>query len=166
MLPIPAAKSSTNAPRPRLASDADQAGIRALLEASGLPTADLATSRPEFVVACQDGRVIGTGALQRCGTSGTALLRSVAVAADTRGRGLGRSIVRELERIARSAGISQLILLTEDARAFFAALGYRVIERQAAPQEVQQSAEFRSLCPASCVCLAKGLDICEADSPA
>ncbi|HEY1873799.1 MAG TPA: arsenic resistance N-acetyltransferase ArsN2 [Steroidobacteraceae bacterium] len=166
ILPMPAAKSSTNAPRLRSASDADQAEVRALLEASGLPTADLATSRPEFIVACQDGRIIATGALQRCGTSGSALLRSVAVAADTRGRGLGRSIVRELERIARSEGISQLTLLTQDARAFFATLGYQVIERQAAPKEVQQSAEFRSLCPSSCVCLSKGLDMYDADSPA
>ena len=164
MLPMPAAKSSTNAPRLRLASDADQAGIRALLEASGLPTADLATSRPQFIVACRGRRIIATGALQRCGTGGAALLRSLAVAADARGRGLGRSIVRELERIARSAGISHLTLLTQDAREFFTALGYRVIERQAAPEEVQRSAEFRSLCPSSCVCLAKELEGCEPDS--
>ena len=63
--------------------------------------------------------------------------------------------MRELERLARGAGISQLTLLTQDAREFFAALGYRVIERQAAPEEVRQSAEFRSLCPSSCVCLSK-----------
>jgi amino-acid N-acetyltransferase len=142
----------------RSASAADLGEVRALLEACGLPTADLATSRPLFIVACQDGKIIATGALQRCGTGGSALLRSVAVAAEARGLGLGRSIVRELECLARSTGISQLTLLTQDAREFFAALGYRVIDRQAAPGEVQQSAEFSSLCPASCVCLSKGLD--------
>jgi len=155
---MPAAKSITNLPCLRSASDADLGEVRALLEACALPTADLTTSRPQFIVACQDGRIIATGALQRCGTGGSALLRSVAVAADTRGQGLGRSIVRELERLARGAGISQLTLLTQDAREFFAALGYRVIERQAAPEEVRQSAEFRSLCPSSCVCLSKTLD--------
>jgi len=149
----------------RSASAADLGEVRALLEACGLPTADLATSQPLFIVACQDGKIIATGALQRCGTGG-ALLRSVAVAAEARGLGLGRSIVRELERVARSTGISQLTLLTQDAREFFAALGYRVIDRQAAPGEVQQSAEFSSLCPASCVCLSKGLDGSAPDSAA
>jgi len=150
----------------RCATDDDQGEVRALLEACGLPTADLAAARPRFIVACQDGRIIATGALQRCGTGGSALLRSVAVAAEARGQGLGRSIVRELERIARSASISQLTLLTQDAREFFAALGYRVIERQAAPEELQQSAEFRSLCPSSCVCLSKGLEGGEPDCSA
>ena len=74
--------------------------MRALLEACGLPTADLTSSRPQFIVACQDGRIIASGALQRCGPGGSALLRSVAVATDARGQGVGRSIVRELERIA------------------------------------------------------------------
>jgi amino-acid N-acetyltransferase len=155
---MPAAKSITNPPRLRSASDADQAEVRALLEACGLPTADLTTSRPQFIVACQRGRIIATGALQCCGPNGSALLRSVAVVAEMRGQGLGRSIVRELERIARGAGISQLTVLTQDAREFFAALGYRVIERAAAPEEVRQSAEFRWLCPSSSVCLAKALD--------
>jgi len=155
---MPAAKSITNAPGLRAARDAELGEVRTLLEACGLPTADLATARAQFIVACREEQIIATGALQRCGTGGSALLRSVAVTAEARGQGLGRSIVRELESIARSAGISRLTLLTQDAREFFAALGYRVIERQAAPEEVRQSAEFRSLCPSSCVCLSKTLD--------
>jgi len=103
----------------------DQGHIRALLEACGLPTMDLATSQPQFIVSCEEGRIIATGALQRCAGC-SALLRSVAVAADARGRGLGQSIVRELERIALSEGIEWLTLLTQGAHAFFESLGYRV----------------------------------------
>ena len=47
------------------------------------------------------------------------------------------------------------MLLTQTARDFFAHLGYRVIERTEAPEEVQGSEEFRSLCPASAICMVK-----------
>src|SRR5438105_7661188 len=61
------------------ASAADLVPIRALLEASGLPTSDLASARPEFAVIRERGQVVAAGALQRYGSS--ALLRSVVVTA-------------------------------------------------------------------------------------
>jgi N-acetylglutamate synthase-like GNAT family acetyltransferase len=129
--------------------------IRALLERSGLPTSDLDSARPDFVVIRENGQVIATGALQRFVSS--ALLRSVVVAPDHRKRGLGQAVVGELERMARTADIDQLILLTQTAAEFFAHRGYRVIERSSAPQDMQESGEFRSLCPSSATCMAKSL---------
>jgi len=143
------------APLLRAATVHDERGIRALLEGSGLPTSDLESARPEFVVACEDGEVIGAGALQRFGYS--ALLRSVVVAENRRGSGLGRMIVCKLERQARAAQITELILLTQTAAEFFARQGYRAIERTSAPQDMQVSEEFRSLCPGSATCMAKSL---------
>jgi amino-acid N-acetyltransferase len=137
------------------ASPADLSAIRALLESSGLPTSDLVSARPEFAVIRQRGRVVAAGALQRFGSA--ALLRSVVVSSEVRGSGLGQRVVSELERVARSAGIEQLILLTQTAAEFFARLGYRVIDRDGAPEDVQKSEEFRSLCPTSATCLAKRL---------
>lgn len=99
--------------------------------------------------------MIAAGALQRFGSS--ALLRSVAVAADRRERGLGEAVVCELERLARAARISRLILLTQTATDFFARRGYVFIDRDAAPAEVKGSEEFRSLCPSSAACMAKSL---------
>jgi len=133
----------------------DLLAVRALLERSGLPTSDLQSARPEFAVIREDGRVIAAGALQRFGSS--ALLRSVVVAPDRRGSGLGQAMVTELERIASAARISQLVLLTQTAAEFFARQGYRVIERGSAPQDMQGSEEFRSLCPSSATCMAKSL---------
>ena len=127
--------------------------IGALLEQSGLPISDLDAARPEFAVIHQDGQVVAAGALQRFGAA--ALLRSVVVAPERRGRGLGQSVVSELERLAHTAGISRLILLTETAADFFARQGFRTIERRTAPQDMQASEEFRSLCPSSAVCMAK-----------
>ena len=47
------------------------------------------------------------------------------------------------------------MLLTETAEKFFRAIGYEVIDRRHVPEEIKQSAEFRSLCPASAVCMTK-----------
>ena len=129
--------------------------VRALLERSGLPTSDLEAARPEFAVIREKDQVIAAGALQRFGSS--ALLRSVVVAPDRRGSGLGQAIVSELERMARSAQISRLVLLTQSAAEFFGHRGYRVIDRSTAPEDMQGSEEFRSLCPSSAMCMAKNL---------
>ena len=139
------------------ASGQDWLAIRALLERSGLPTSDLESARPEFAVIREDGQVIAAGALQRFGSS--ALLRSVVVAADRRGSGLGQAVVSELERMARASQVIRLVLLTETAAEFFARLGYQIIERSSAPHDMQGSEEFRSLCPSSATCMAKSLPV-------
>lgn len=139
----------------RTPTHAEAEVIRNLLERSGLPTGDLSTARPEFVVATRGGQIIGIGALEHFGNA--ALLRSVAVEAQSRGSGIGRLIVEELERRARTASISELILLTLTARDFFERLGYGIQDRGQVPAAVRESAEFRSLCPATAVCMAKSL---------
>lgn len=138
-----------------LVSAQDLIAIRALLEGAGLPTRDLDSARPEFAVVRVDGRVVAAGALQRFGSS--ALLRSLVVTPDRRGGGLGSSVVSELERRARAAQVSRLVLLTQTAVRFFARAGYSVIERSSAPEEMQGSEEFRSLCPGSATCMEKSL---------
>jgi len=139
----------------RTATTQDADSIRALLAASGLPTSDLVTAQPEFVVACAGTDVVGAGALQRFGAA--ALLRSVAVVPDLRGTGLGRLLVQELERRARAAQVRELLLLTETAKDFFQHQGYSAIVRQAAPQALQATDEFRTLCPVSATCMRKAL---------
>jgi amino-acid N-acetyltransferase len=142
-------------PQLDLAAAQDMPAIRALLERAGLPTIDLISAQADFAVVREEDAVVATGALQRFGAS--ALLRSVAVAPDRRGGGLGRMIVSELERRARAAQISELVLLTETAADFFQRLGYRAVDRNSAPAAVQTSEEFCSLCPSSATCMAKTL---------
>lgn len=127
--------------------------IQVLLQGSGLPTEDLPRARPEFVVACEGARIVGVGGLERFGATG--LLRSVAVAPDRRGAGIGVMIVGYLEWRARQTGVSELVLLTQTARDFFKWQGYRIIDRPRAPASVQASEEFRSLCPSSAFCMSK-----------
>ena len=122
-----------SAPQLRIATSEDTESIRVLLENNGLPTSDLISSKPQFIVACEGEAIVAAGALQRFAS--TALLRSVAVAPHRRGTGLGRILVEDLERIARAARIKQLILLTETAKLFFEHQGYRLIERYEVPQD-------------------------------
>ena len=139
----------------RTATAADARDIHDLLRRSALPTSDLGTARPEFIIAERAGEMIGVGALERFGNA--ALLRSVAVEPRWQGSGAGRLIVASLEQRARAAGIDELILLTLTAHDFFARLGYGTKSREQVPAAVLGSAEFQSLCPASAHCMAKAL---------
>jgi amino-acid N-acetyltransferase len=84
-----------------------------------------------------------------------ALLRSLAVAPSYQQRGMGHQLVARVEREAQASDVEQLVLLTETAEKFFRAIGYQVIDRRHVPDEIKRSAEFRSLCPASAVCMSK-----------
>jgi len=144
------------APTFRTANPRDFPRIRALLEASQLPTADLADSRPEFVLVEDDSTLVGVAGLQCFGD--LALLRSVAVAESRRGAGFGDELVRERERFAIGRGVSELVLLTQTAEGFFARHGFQKAERSRLRAEILATAEFRSLCPDSAACMTKRLD--------
>lgn len=58
---------------------------------------------------------------------------------------------------AQVDGVELPVLLTETAEAFFRSLGYAAIDRRFVSEEPKQSAEFRSLCPVSAVCMSKAL---------
>jgi N-acetylglutamate synthase-like GNAT family acetyltransferase len=136
-------------PALRPASGSDWPQICALLRRAGLPTDDLEESLlHEFVVAYPTGSGLsGVIGLQRFGT--TALLRSLAVAEDIRGQGLGVRLLHALEGRARASGIAEMWLLTVDADGFFARHGYVAAERATVPAAIASCAEFSSLCPAS-----------------
>ena len=137
------------------ATAADRAAIGALLAANALPTDDIATAPLRFLVAREDDALVGVVGLERHGEA--ALLRSLAVRADRRGHGLGDALLRAAERAARRGGIGELVLLTTTAAPFFAARGYRPIDREAVPAALRDSAEVRSLCPASATVMRKAL---------
>jgi amino-acid N-acetyltransferase len=141
----------------RSATEADNADILRLLSDSGLPTSDLATSGPGIVVACEGSEVVGVGGLEVSGPVG--LVRSLAVRTDRRGRGVGTSILQQLEARAREKALAELVLLTETAAPFFARHGFGRIERQSAPAAARASEQFRSLRCASAECMSMRLDV-------
>lgn len=135
----------------------DETKVRALLAEAGLPQSDLGTAHFEAFLIAKDyeGRVLGAIGLERHGTDG--LLRSLVVAESRRGIGLGKRLTRELEDLARSDGLRSLYLLTMTVPEFFRRLGYAETERAGAPALIARTAEFRSLCPDSAVCMCKAL---------
>jgi amino-acid N-acetyltransferase len=126
------------------ARPADLPAVEALVSRAGLPLEGLGTAFPLCVVAWDGDAVVGTAAIERYGSAG--LLRSVAVAADRRGSGIGRAVVSAAEDLGRSEGITELYLLTETAEDWFPRLGYAVVPREVAGATVGASIEFTTVC--------------------
>ncbi len=139
----------------RPATAEDLPAIRELLAAAGLPLAGVASGVDGLWVVLDDGGVSATAGVEQHGRVG--LLRSVVVAPERRGRGVGRTLCGALESRARAAGMERLYLLTIDAEAFFVRLGYADEPREAAPDEIAGCEEFSRLCPDSAVLMSKAL---------
>lgn len=133
------------------ARPADSAAIRALLQQAGLPHEDFAAHLANFLVARQDGTVVGAVGCESHGRDG--LLRSLVVAPAWRGAGLGGRLVGQIEARARAAGLGRFYLLTTTAEKFFAARGFAPTDRKTVPAAVAATPEFQGLCPASAVCM-------------
>lgn len=132
------------------------AQVRRLTAAGELPTDDLGEADlAHFFGAGTADELLGVVGLELLGD--TALLRSLAVAAEARGSGYGRALVAAAERHAAGLGVRSLYLLTTTAADFFARLGYRRVERESAPDGVRRTREFASLCPASAAFMLKRL---------
>ena len=137
------------------ATGGDLPAIQKLLADCHLPIEGIELLADNCFVAKAQSRLVGTVALEPCGRS--ALLRSLAVAPDYRGRLLGRSLCARMGSHARLLGIGQLYLLTTDAERYFAALGFKRAGRSEAPAQIQATSQFRSLCPKSAVCMARDI---------
>lgn len=140
----------------REATGADLGIATAWLAEAGLPSEDLgADNMAAFLLATKDGCPCGMIGLENFGSAG--LLRSLVVDPASRGAGLGRRLVDELEARAAGKGVKDLWLLTIDADPFFARLGYIVRGREEAPDSIRGTPEFSSLCPGDAVLMFKGL---------
>jgi N-acetylglutamate synthase-like GNAT family acetyltransferase len=136
----------------------DLVEVERLLEDAGLTregVAACAAGGNLLVARVNDGQLAGCVALEPFG--GAVLLRSLAVAANERGRGLGTALVAEALQRARAAGARDASLLTETAGPFFAARGWTAVDRAAAPAGIAGSVEFTSACPATVPALRRAL---------
>ena len=133
----------------------DLEAIHDLLLLNHLPLDDFDRHGDSALVARQDGRIVGAAALEEYGDGG--LLRSVVVAAEHRGTGLGQRLVDAVMQLARSKHLPAVYLLTTTAATYFPRMGFVPISRDRVPAGVQQSVEFVSACPASAAVLMKRL---------
>ncbi len=136
----------------------DKQEVLDLLAGAELPVEDLTdeTMKNFMVARDKDNIIIGVVGIEMFQEDG--LLRSLAVQPAYRGKGLGSQLTREIESFASSNGIKTLYLLTMTAADFFSKYAYQVIQRDQAPETIQNTAEFNNLCPESAVCLCKSLE--------
>jgi amino-acid N-acetyltransferase len=140
----------------RAATIADVPRIEALLRDAQLPTdgvADIVRNAPgDFLVAEQDGDVVGGGALEVAG--GDALLRSVVVRSDVRSEGVGALVVDELLEAAERRQLG-LYLLTTTADNWFPRFGFARVDRATVPEGIAATWEFKTGCAQTAVAMAK-----------
>jgi len=142
----------------RRATPSDETAVAALLTASSLPLDGVHEALPCFVVAEDAGEIVGVAGIEACGIAGEhALLRSVAVAPAWRNRGLGRVLVTRAIAEAEARGANALYLLTTTADRYFPSFGFTVTTRDAVPDDVRATAEFRGACPASATVMTRRL---------
>jgi amino-acid N-acetyltransferase len=104
--------------------------------------AELCENVRDFVVAEEDGRVVGCGALHLYGTH-LAEIRSIAVMPGSKGRGAGRALVDALMDEARRHSVTCVCLFTRTPE-FFGHLGFEVARREELPDKIYKDCVY---CP-------------------
>ena len=84
-------------------------------------------SLPDWLVAADGSQLLGCGSLVAL-TEQLVEIRSLAVAPQGQGKGIGRGIVEELVRMATARGYAQICALTLE-EGFFEKLGFEVVDR-------------------------------------
>jgi len=118
----------------------DLAAVARLLEAARLPADGL--DRTEGWVVLDQGRIAAHVAIEL--TPDAAVLRSIVVAEDQRGRGLARQL---LETAEAEAGPRALVLKTDAVGPWVERHGYRRVTRDQLPPSVLATTQFEgALC--------------------
>jgi amino-acid N-acetyltransferase len=148
--------TSAKIPNIRRASAGDEHAVEVLLAANHLPLEGVHEALSCFVVAEDGDDIVGVAGIEECGVAGEhALLRSVAVSADWRSRGLGRALVARAIAVAEERGAKALYLLTTTAEHYFPSFGFTPTTRDLVPAEVSDTAEFQGACPASAIVMVR-----------
>ena len=143
--------------RVRPASSTDRQAIEELLRACDLPLGGLGDQFPRAyaVAVAADGTIVGVAGGERYGDD--ALLRSVAVHPDMRGRGIAEKLVADRVRDADRAGVATVYLLTTTAAEYFARLGFARTTRESVSDVMRASPEFADICPQSATVMVRKL---------
>ena len=97
-------------------------------------TVTLYESVQEFMVAVEDGQVVGCGALHVLWED-LAEVRSVAISEKLRGKGIGNQILENIVKRAHELGLSRIFCLTFETK-FFGRHGFKEIQGTPVEPEV------------------------------
>jgi amino-acid N-acetyltransferase len=136
----------------------DLPAVTALLRASDLEPNELEVQfGPQFAVAVDpvDGSIIGAAGVElyRDGADVVGLFRSAAVDDAWRGRGVGKALTDDRIAWAERQAVHTLYLLTQTAADYWPRFGFTRTARDAAPEGLMASHEWKSGCPASAVAM-------------
>jgi amino-acid N-acetyltransferase len=135
----------------RFAKKSDIPKISELLSANSLPFGDIDNHITNFLVVEEQDQLIGVVGLETIGN--TALLRSLAVVRAERSKGIGLALIDRIKSYSLLNKIGELYLLTTTAEEYFEKRGFKKIDRDAIPEGIRNTKEFRSICPSTAVCM-------------
>ena len=139
--------------RIRAATPNDLDAVASLLSTSGLPLVGL--ERTHLWLSEADGTVTAVGGFERYGT--VALLRSLAVRPEERGKGCGGALLRHLLKTLQADGVTAAYGLTTTIPEWLLRLGFQEITQEELPAALLGSEQLRGACPASARAFWKGL---------
>jgi len=87
-----------------------------------------------FVVAEDEGRIVGVGSLCQLGRD-LVEIRSLGIVEDYKGRGIGTLLVGKLVEEAREKNIRHVMALTYEVK-FFEKNGFQVVQKEIFPEKV------------------------------
>jgi N-acetylglutamate synthase-like GNAT family acetyltransferase len=107
----------------RVATEEDQPRIRSLINEAHLNPMSL--DWPNFVVAEQDGAIVGAGQV-KAHKDGSRELASIAVVPQRQGQGIGRALIEML--LAREADIVVHLTCRRELQGYYERFGFRRLE--------------------------------------
>ena len=107
----------------RAATEADQPTIRRLIKEANLNRMSL--HWPNFVVAEEDGAIVGVGQVKAHG-DGSRELASIAVVPDRQGQGIGSALIEAL--LAREPGAVLHLTCRRQLQGYYERFGFRRLE--------------------------------------
>jgi len=116
----------------------------AALNAASLPADDVAELGRSFFRFVVNDVPAGFGGFELYRRE--ALLRSIVVLAEQRGKGVGRLIVERLVMRVREAGATRAWLITDSASRYFAKLGFHAVDRATAPPAILATRQAADIC--------------------
>lgn len=120
-----------------------------LLTQNHLPVDDLPAGLPNFWLALDGKKLVGSVGFEVCENVG--LLRSLSVDADYRNQAIARQLCDRAFAEAKQQAVGELYLITTTADQYFQRLGFAPVERATVPDSITKTSQFSSLCPSSAV---------------
>ncbi|HEV2685648.1 MAG TPA: GNAT family N-acetyltransferase, partial [Actinomycetota bacterium] len=134
-------------PQIRPAAGPDLPHMATMLHQGGLQAGAARERLGRTMVAESDRKPIATASWERI--DGVGLLRSIAVAPESRRAGAGTVIVAATLKRMIEDGINEVYLVTEHAERFFSACGFKTIDRDQLPEAIMRHPHLVRECPAT-----------------